>query len=311
MFANFEDPPEESKDITVRPYPIMWALLAKYSASQADNYFIDSITKRATIRIDGGQYYFALMEAYYAIFLNALVNRDFDRAVEAGIEYAKLFAMLSYYKEDRGELSNLGEPIDLDGYFKEPGQEFYVKWSECMPVLIVEPMMMFICILDELPILGSSKWIFNLIDIFGKDEKVVQTVKWLKKVVSSVFGDKAAIEEVKLSTRNPSGPSEHTRRLSILAMCVSTHIQVPEVLSAQFSMLKTMMFPMMANSYWAIFFYNMIVKRWTFLAENQRFLMVSPGIWSEKILSAISLSSPTASDIAKILLLVGAKAHFI
>jgi len=33
--------------------------------------------------------------------------------------------------------------------------------------------------------------------------------------------------------------------------------------------------------------------------------MVSPGIWSEKILSAISLSSPTASDIAKILLIVG------
>ena len=65
------------------------------------------------------------------------------------------------------------------------------------------------------------------------------------------------------------------------------------------------MHPMMESGYWAIFFYNMVVKRWTFLAENQRFLMISPGIWSEKILSAIPFSSPTASDIAKILLLIG------
>ncbi|MBW2740380.1 MAG: hypothetical protein JRE64_16385, partial [Deltaproteobacteria bacterium] len=35
MFANFEDPPEESKEYTVQAYPILWAFLAKYSASQA------------------------------------------------------------------------------------------------------------------------------------------------------------------------------------------------------------------------------------------------------------------------------------
>jgi len=213
--------------------------------------------------------------------------------------------MLSDYKESRGELWKLNEPVNLDGYFKEPGQEFYIRWSEYISTLIVEPMMMFICISDELPMLDFSKWVDNLIDIFGEKDKTVKSVKWLEKVVSSVFADEAAIEEIREDTRNSSGQSEHTRRLSILAMCVSTHLQLPEVLSAQFSMLKTMMHPMMANSYWAIFFYNMVVKRWVFLAENQKFFMISPKIWSEKILSAISFSSPTAKDIAKILLLVG------
>lgn len=32
--------------------------------------------------------------------------------------------------------------------------------------------------------------------------------------------------------------------------------------------------------------------------------MSSPGIWSEKILDAISVLAPTASDVAKLLLLV-------
>lgn len=305
MFANFEDPPEESKEYTVQAYPILWAHLAKYSASQADKEFIDSITKRATIQIDGGQYYFALMETYNAIFLNALVKRDFDGSIEAGIEYAKLFSVLPDYKEFRGELWKTNDPVDLDDFFKKTGRDFFTKWSECIPGLIVEPMMMFICISEELPTLDFSKWIDNLIDIFGEKDKAVESVKWLEKVASSVFGDKAAIEEIREDARNSSGQSEHTRRLSILAMCVSTHLQLSEVLSAQFSMLKTIMHPMMESSYWAIFFYNMVVKRWTFLAENQRFLMIPPRIWSEKILSAILFSSPTASDIAKILLLVG------
>ncbi len=102
-----------------------------------------------------------------------------------------------------------------------------------------------------------------------------------------------------------SGESEQTRRLSILAMCVSPDIQLSETMSAQFSMLKNMMLPAMANSHWAIFFYRMVVKRWTHLANNQKFRMLSPGIWSDKILDAISVSAPIASDVAKLLLLVG------
>jgi hypothetical protein len=130
-------------------------------------------------------------------------------------------------------------------------------------------MMMFICISEELPTIDFSKWIDNLIDIFGEKDKAVESVKWLEKVASSVFGDKAAIEEIREDAKNSSGQSEHTRRLSILAMCVSTHLQLSEVLSAQFSMLKTIMHPMMESSYWAIFFYNMVVKR--FVSDSIRY----------------------------------------
>jgi hypothetical protein len=101
-----------------------------------------------------------------------------------------------------------------------------------------------------------------------------------------------------------STESEQTRKLSILAMCVSSNFEMTETLSAQFSMLKTMMHPVMEANYWAIFFYRMVVKRWTYYAKNQKFLMRLPGIWSDKILDAISVSSPIASDVAKLLLLV-------
>lgn len=305
MFANFEDPPKGSEDHEVQAYPISWAFLAKYSASHSDKDFIDSIAKRATIRIDGGQHYFALMEANFAIFLNALVSRDFNRAIEAGIEYAKLSAILPVYKKSREELWKLNEPVNLNAYFKEPGEDFFTNWSVLIAELVIESMVMFICILDELPSIDFQKIFDGLTDIFGGKDKAVNSAKWMEKVAFSIFGDESAIKEIREDARSFSISSEHTRRLSLLAMCASKYYHPSEVMSAQFSMLKTMIHPKMISGYWAIFFYNMVVKRWTFLAENQTFLMVSPKIWSKKILSAISFSSPTSSDIAKILLLVG------
>jgi len=127
----------------------------------------------------------------------------------------------------------------------------------------------------------------------------------MEKAIFAAFGGSDAIEMIRRDAWEASSESEQTRRLSILAMCVSSNIQLSETLSAQLSMLKTMMLPVMANSCWAIFFYRMVAKRWTYLANNQKFLMLSPGIWSDKILDAISVSAPTASDVAKLLLLVG------
>lgn len=88
-------------------------------------------------------------------------------------------------------------------------------------------------------------------------------------------------------------------------MCVSPDIQLSETMSAQFSMLKNMILPVMASSHWAIFYFRMVAKRWNYLANNQKFLMLLPSIWSEKILDTISVASPTASDVAKLLLLIG------
>ena len=305
MFANFEDPPEETKDHPVQAYPLLWAHLAKYSASFANMDFIDSITKRATVRVDCKQFFLALTEDYHAIYLNSLINREFDKALDSGMEYAKLLAMLPDYEILMGERWDLNEPVDIDSYLQNLDQGFYDKWSEGISSVILELMMMFVCALDEQPKLNFSRWIDHFIDTFSAEHRSVKFVKWLEKVIFAVFGDSAAIEMIREDVRNPSLESEHTRRLSILAMCVSSNIQLSETLSAQFSMLKTMMLPVMVNSCWAIFFYKMVVKRWTYLANNQKFLMLSPGIWSEKIFHAISFSSPTVSDIAKLLLLIG------
>jgi len=119
--------------------------------------FIDSIAKRAIIRIDGKQFFLALTETYHAIYLNSLVNREFDRALEAGMGYAKLFAMLPDYKTLMGERWNLNEPVDIDSYLQNLDQGFYDKWSEGLSAFILEPMMMFICALDEKPKFDFSR----------------------------------------------------------------------------------------------------------------------------------------------------------
>jgi len=81
--------------------------------------FIDSMAKRAMIRIDGKQFFLALTETHHAIHLNSLVNREIDRALEAGMEYAKLIAMLPDYKSLMGERLNLNEQVDIDGYLQK------------------------------------------------------------------------------------------------------------------------------------------------------------------------------------------------
>lgn len=305
MFANFEDPPEETKKHTVQAYPLLWAHIAKYSASFADMDFIDSISKRASIRTDGKQFFLALTETHHAIYFNSLVNMDFDRALVAGMEYAKLFAMLPDFKTSMPERWNLNEPVDIDGYLQNPDPGFYDKWSEGLSALILEPMTMYICSLDEQPKFDFSSWIDHFMDTFGEGHRSVKFLKWMEKVIFAVFAGSDSIEVIRRDAWDTSAQSEQTRRLSILAMCVSPDIQLSETLSAQFSMLKTMILPVMANIYWGIFFYRMVAKRWTYLANNQKFLMLSPLVWSEKILDAISTASPTASDVAKLLLLVG------
>ena len=305
MFANFEDPPEETKDHRVQAYPLLWAHLAKYAASFADADFINSIAKRAIIRIVGKQFVLALNETYHAIYLNSLVNREFDRALEAGMEYSKLFVMLPDYKTLMGECWDLNEPVDIDSYLQNLDHGIYDKWSEYLSTLILEPMMMFICALDEQPKFDFSKWVEQFNDTFGKKNRFVKFLKWMEKAIFAAFGDGDAIEMIRRDTWEASAESEQTRNFSILAMSVSSNIQLSETLSAQFSMLKNMMLPEMARSHWAIFFYRLVAKRWTYFANNQKFLMVSPGVWSDKILDAISVLSPTASDVAKLLLLIG------
>lgn len=305
MFSNFEDPPEEVTEYTVQPYPFLWSHLAKYSASFADISFVDSIAKRATVRIDGKQFLLALVETYHAIYFNCLVNMEFDRALDAGREYAKLLTILPDYKTIMGERRKLNDLVDIDSYLQNRDQGFYDRWSQVLAASILEPMMMFICALDEQPKIDFSRWVDQFIDTFGQEDSSVKFVKWMEITIGASFEDSDLIEMISKDAWEASIASEQTRRMSILAMCVSPNIQLSETLSAQFSMLKNMMYPALGDSCWAIFFFKLIAKRWTYLVNNQKFLLRSPGIWSDKILDAIAVSAPTASDVAKLLMLIG------
>jgi len=81
----------------------------------------------------------------------------------------------------------------------------------------------------------------------------VESMRWLEKAVHAWSGNKAAIEEIRRAALSPPGHSEHFQRLSILAMCASKDLPLHEVMSAQFSVLNTIIHPLMNRSYWAIF----------------------------------------------------------
>jgi len=81
------------------------------------------------------------MESQHALFLNSLVSKTFDQAVEYGVEYARSLARLPDYKRLRGDLYKINEPIELTDYVEELGEEFLVKWAECIPALVIEPML--------------------------------------------------------------------------------------------------------------------------------------------------------------------------
>lgn len=305
MFANFQDPPDESKVHTVQAYPLLWANLAKYSASFIDMDFIDSIAKRSNIRIGSKQTFLAVTGTYHAIFLNSLVNNEFNRSLEAGMEYAKLFTRLSYSITMMSDRFDLNEPMDMENLNENHDRKYYDKWFKTLSWIVIEPMIMFICGLDEQPKINFSKWVDHFKDTFGKQHRYVKYIRWVEKSILAAYGDSGAIEMVKKNTLETSNESGSTRRLSILAMCASSYFQISATLSAQFSMLKAMTLPGMGNNHWGIFFYMMVIKRWSDFAKNQKFLMVLPELWSAKILDSIAISSPTASDIAKLLLLVG------
>ena len=304
-FANFEAPPEDTKDHAVQAYRLLWAHLAKYAASFAEMDFIDSIAKRSMARTDGKQIFLALTETYKAIYLNSLVNLDFSKALQAGIEYAKLFAMLSDYKSSMDGRWNLNELVDVESDSQDLSMGLYDMWSDGLSALILEPMTMFICSLDKEPSLDFPKWLDLMIDTFGEEHKLIEIVKWMEKIVSAIFNGGEEIEMIRRDAWDVSADLQQTRRLSIIAMSVLPNVQLSDTLSAQFSMLKNMTQPLMEDSHWGLFFFRIVVKRWTYFANNQKFLMLSPSAWSTMILDAVSAASSTASDVAKLLLLVG------
>jgi hypothetical protein len=305
MFANFDEPPDDTKNNELQAFPLLWANLAKYTASFADPSFIGSFVKNALADIDGKQFILALTNAYHANHLNSLVNMKFERAIEYGLNYAKTMAILQIFRSTIVEKLNFREPWNLNEYTDTHDNDFYNIWFDSLINFILNPMTMYVCSLSEKPFLDFKKYRKRLINTFGKRHDCENYLQWMEKAILSAFGDEEKIELVKREAYDSSKYSENTRFIIMSAMSVSSNIQLSETMSFQFSMLQYITTPILENSLWTIFFYAIIKKRWTYFADKQKFMMSSPTYWSSKIIQAISESKPTTSDIARLLILIG------
>jgi hypothetical protein len=303
MFANFEDLPENSILNPLPPYPLIWANLAKFAASFSTLSVIERLSQNACDEVNGKQFFMAKMISKHSFFLNAIVRGDFELALESGLEYSKLFAMIPNYRERLESKSSIFERIDINTFFSEGDSEFLKRWSESFIGLTIEPIVLAISSVGERVKINGHKLVPRLVASFGDSDKAVLSTTWLSVIVNALSGNPTEIQKIREVVNNTEGFDDYIRRLSVIAMGALRGAQVPECLSSQFSILRNMLLPG-RESYWAVFFFNLVAERWKYFANYQRFLMGSPAFWAPRILEAIDSAPGNAASVAKILLLV-------
>jgi hypothetical protein len=296
MFANFDPPHKEASNHPLQPYSVFWAFLSKFAASIMNKDSHQLIANRAISNKSKEYNYLAQLEGYHSLFLNALVTRNFDRAIKFGSKYSKLLACLPDRSADP---SRAFEPEDN----KRINPKSISSWAETFLWLVLEPILMAIYAMDvtvELPIIRGASC---LEDPLRSQIVVLDSIKWLEKTVYAISGDNETLENIRRAARSNTG-AESANRLSTLALCGSKNITINDTLSAQFGILSTIN-QKIQESHWILFYHDMIRTRWSFLVKHQKFLLKTPNYWSKTILEALLSSSPKIPDLARILLLVG------
>ncbi len=139
---------------------------------------------------------------------------------------------------------------------------------------------------------------------FGKNDIIYNAIDLFEKGVKSNFGDEKDFEIIKEYAYNNEKLPEPLQRLPYLTCCASKHLHLNEVLSFQASALLNLS-NLLQIKIWAIPFFKMVVNRWKFLAERQKFLFSSPNLWAPIILEATSTEINSSSDCANLILLIG------
>jgi len=255
------------------------------------------IAAQAISRRDEDFYYFALLEGYDSIFLNSLINRNYDQALVSGLKYSKLFACLGDKSRDAGTVA---EPETLDDFVPRS----LSLWIEWVPFLVLEPILMVILTADDIAEVSIGKWSEVFIETFGRDSPAMDFLEGLQRVINASFGEKDALDEIRESAYGSDGVSYRSRLLSTLALCGSRYANINDALSAQFRVLNILN-QRIEESHWIVFYFEMIKARWQFLAREQKFLLRAPSFWSKTILDALEGASPSVPDLARILLLIG------
>jgi len=270
-----------------------------YAAWGGQQQVVKACAKRSMVETGEGQCYLAVQKAWEALFASHLNAREFDLALHSGLEYARLFIMGSECHKKASTWDPI-KPMDLKAKAKELEPTLIQEPAEPVMSLVLEPIFMALCSVEELPTIDFPEWAGRIENVFGQGNDFVSILSWIETGVLATFGDQTATDRIKEYMRDSS---QKLGRLPMLACCVSRMLPLNEVLSAQSSLLLGIAVPF-RGSIWTAIFCKMVSNRWMYLVENQRFMLDSPALSAPEILKLASLLNPKVSDCANLLLIV-------
>ena len=301
-FSNIEKLPEELMKHPAPIYPLTWSMVAMYAAWSGQREVVKACAKRAMVQTQEGQYYLAVQKAWEALFACDINAKEFDSAFYSGLEYARLFNLGSecYKKESTWDPL---QPMDLEATVKKLEPILVRELGESVTGLIIEPLFMAICSVEESPKIDLQGWASHIEGILGREKEFASTLSWVNMGILAIFGDEAANDKIMEDIRDPSRIPERIRRLAMLFQCASKALPLNDNLSAQSSMLLQIAVPF-RGTIWGAAFCRMVAKRWRYMVENQRFMLASPSLSAPGILRLASIPNPTVSECASLLLSV-------
>jgi len=301
-FSNIEKLPEELMKRPAPIYPLTWSMVAMYAAWSGQREVVKTCARQATVRTQEGQYYLAVQKTWEALYASHINAREFDSAFYSGLEYARLFILGSECHKKESTWDPF-KPMDLEAKVKELEPVLVRELGESVTGLVIEPLFMAICSVEELPKIDLQGWASHIEGILGREKDFASTLSWVNMGILAIFGDEAANYKIMEDICDPSKIPERIRRLAMLFRCVSKTLPLNDNLSAQSSMLLQIAVPF-RGTIWAAAFYRMIAKRWMYMVESQRFMLASPSLSVPGILRLASIPNPTVSECASLLLSV-------
>jgi len=303
MFANVEDPPEVGISQEGTPYVDAWAMLANYAAWDLPRVQLRSLAERGLASTSEGQSQIAVFVSWDAIFANDLSLPDLNAAFKSGLEYVgcgMLGQQLRENSENQGPKNRYG---DFRNWANQLSSESLNKLANSVPGGVFEPILMTLFYTVPAPEIDLATWHQTFTNLLSENENLAKTLDWIGVGLKAASGDEEATRKAREVASNPAAGSVEERRLAQLISCGSNILPVSETLSAQISV----WLGIPESLYFSTFetaFTRMVAKRWVHLAQKQRFLLHSPGIYAPRILEAASSNVPARQKTATLFLLV-------
>ncbi len=301
-FSNIEKLPEEIMNRPAPVYPLTWSMVAMYAAWSGQQEVVKACAKKAMVQTQEGQYYLAVLKAWEALFASNINAKEFDSAFYSGLECARLFVLGSEWHKKESTWDSI-KPMDLEAKVRDLGPILVRELGESVTGLVLEPIFMALCSVEELPKIDFPGWASRMEGILGPENDSASTLSWVNMGILAIFGDETANDKIMEDIRDNSKLPERVRRLAMLFRCSSRALSLNDNLSVQSSILLQIAVPF-RGTIWTAAFCRMVAKRWMFLVESQRFMLASPSLSAPRILRLASIPNPRVSECASLLLSV-------